>query len=546
MYKRVLTVLLALIMVVAVFAGCQSNATTEKTEQISVYVGSEPESIDPAFNEAVDGATLLIHAFEGLMSLDKDSKPILGQAEDYTVSDDGLTYTFTLRDDIKWSDGEPVTADDFIYAWKRAIDPANATSYGYMFDVIEGAGDIYADVEGASMEDFGAKALDEKTIEIKLIAPTPYFLELAAFPTYFPVRQDVVEANPDTWATDPATYVSNGPYTLETWNHDADMIYTKNENYYNVDTLGPEKIRFVLMSDANAVLAAFENNEILFADEMPNEEIDGYREKPEFHLEGQLGTYYLSFNTQKEPFDDANIRKALSLAIDRNFIVEEIGKAGQQPAAAFVPTGLTDADTTKEFRDIGGDYYSVDAADYEANVEEAKQLLADAGYPDGEGFPKFEYMYNPEAPGHALIGEALQNMWKEQLGIDCTLVSQEWNVFLQTRQDGNYQLARDGWLGDYNDPISFIDMFVSTSGNNNSQWDNAEYDAIVKQIKSSSDSEERYQLMHDAEDILMEEAPCAPIYYYVDIYLLNTTLEGFYSSPLGYKYFMYTSVAEAE
>ncbi|NTW70911.1 MAG: peptide ABC transporter substrate-binding protein [Eubacteriaceae bacterium] len=541
MKKKVLSLLLVVFMVVALLAAC-SSAQVPKTEMLSVNVGPEPESIDPAFNEAVDGATLLVHAFEGLMTLDKDGMPVPGQAESYKVSDDGLTYTFTLRDDIKWSDGEDVVAEDFIYAWKRAIDPVNATSYGYMFDVIKGAGDIYNGTEGAKMEDFGVKAIDDKTIEITLIAPTPYFLELCAFPNYFPVRQDIVEEN-EAWATDPATYVSNGPYKLESWTHDSEMVYVKNENYYNVKKLGPEKIRFILMADDNAILAAFQNGEILFADSMPQAEIDAYRDKPEFNLEGQLGTYYISFNTEKAPFDNEKVRKALSLAIDRNFIVTQIGKAGQQPASAFVSTGLSDADAEKEFRTVGGDYYSIDAADYEANVAEAKQLLTEAGYPDGKGFPKFEYMYN-EGGSHGEIAQALQDMWKEKLGIECTLASQEWSVFLTTRQEGNYQVARDGWLADYNDPITFLDMYRSTSGNNNSQWKNPAYDKLIDKIKASSDKEERFKLMHEAEDILMAEAPVAPIYFYVDIFLKSPKLEGFYSSPLGYKYFMYSSVTE--
>lgn len=543
MNKRFFTFVLVVVMVLAIaLTGCQSSTGNSETTSIAVQVGPEPESIDPAFNEAVDGATLLIHGFEGLMKLDETGTPQLGQAKDYKVSDDGKVYTFTLRDDIKWTDGEPVKAQDFIYAWERAIDPANATSYGYMFDVIKNGGEIYAGEEGVSMDDFGAVAKDDKTIEITLNAATPYFLELCAFPNYMPVRQDVIEANPETWATDPATYVTNGPYKLSTWNHDSEMLYVKNENYYDVDKLGPDEIKFVLMEDDNAILAAFQNDEILFADSMPNDEIDAWRDKPEFNLAGQLGTYYVDFNCKQAPFDDVRVRKALSLAIDRNYIVEQIGKAGQQPATAFVPTGLSDNDPTKEFREVGGDYYSVDKADYEANVAEAKELLADAGYPDGKGFPKFEYMYN-EGTGHQQVAEALQNMWKTQLGLDCTIVSQEWGVFIQTRQDGNYDVARDGWLGDYNDPITFIDMSTTTSGNNNAHWSNKEYDKLVNDVKTSSDRAERYTKMHEAEDILMEEAPLAPIYYYVDIYLKSPKLEGFYSSPLGYKYFMYTSVA---
>ena len=202
------------------------------------------------------------------------------------------------------------------------------------------------------------------------------------------------------------------------------------------------------------------------------DEIANLSENSDFYKKGQLGTYYVSFNTQEAPFDDPKVREALSLAIDRNYIAEKIGQAGQIPATSFVPIGMADADATKDFREVGGDYYPAGVEDYESNCEQARALLADAGYPNGEGFPVFTYIYNTNT-GHQATAEALQQMWKEELNIDCTLESQEWNTFLETRKDGNYSVARDGWLGDYNDPITFLDLFVSTSGNNNAQWKNS-------------------------------------------------------------------------
>lgn len=545
--KKALVVFLVFALTLTVFAGCSSDSGDTKkeetaTKKLSVNVGPEPETIDPALNTAVDGGTLINHAFEGLMALDEEGVPVEAQAEKYEISEDGLTYTFTLRDDIKWTDGEPVEAEDFVYAWKRAVDPLTASDYSYMFDVIVGVADILNDVDGASVDDIAVKALDEKTVEVKLVAPTPYFLELCAFPTYMPVRKDVVDGN-DSWATDPATYISNGAYKLKSWAHDSEMIYVKNENYYGADKLGPDEIKFVLMADQNAILSAFQNGEILFADDMPQNEIDAWRDSEEFYLQGQLGTYFVVFNTKEEPFDDPKVREALSLAIDRNFIVEQIGKAGQQPAGAFVPTGLSDVDPEQEFRTVGGEYYSVASEDYEKNLEKAKKLLAEAGYPDGKGFPKIEYMYN-DGSGHGEIGEALQNMWKEGLGLETELAMQEWAVFIETRNSGNFEVARHGWLGDYNDPISFLDMWTTTSGNNDADWSNAEYDKLITGIKSSSDRAERMTMMHKAEDILMAEMPVAPIYYYVDIYLQSSKLEGVYSSPLGFKNFTHASVTK--
>jgi oligopeptide transport system substrate-binding protein len=527
-----IAVLMAVIMLLGIAA---SGCTTQQTaaSELAVHVGSEPDIIDPALNSAVDGATLLVHAFEGLMTLDRDGTPVEAQAESYTISDDGLTYTFKLRDGLKWSDGTEITAEDFVYSWNRAIDPETAADYAYMFESIDG-------YETGTLN---VSAPDSKTIVVKLKAVTPYFLELCAFPTFFPVRKDIVEANPDTWTLDPKTYIGNGPYMLDEWVHDSHMIYKKNPNYWNASAItGPDRIKFLLMDDANAILAAFQNEEILFADDMPNDEISAWRDKPEFYIEGQLGTYYVSFNVTKPHLDNPKVRQALTLAVDREYICVNIGQAGQQPAGAYVPTGLSDADPTKEFRNVGGNYYDPSSAAYEANLEKAKQLLAEAGYPNGEGLPTFEYLYN-ESTGHQLIGEALQDMWKK-IGVNITLVSQEWNTFLNTRKNGEYEIARNGWLGDYNDPISFLDMWISGSGNNDAQWSNSEYDAIISKVKSSSDRAERMSLMHQAEDIIFDEWMLCPIYYYVDIYLKSEKLDGFYSSPLGYKYFMYTTIKD--
>lgn len=512
----------------------QGGATpTPKPVELAVHVGSEPDTIDPTLNSASDVATMLIHMFEGLTTLDKNGTPVYAQAESHTVSDDGLTYTFKLREGLKWSDGKPLTAHDFVYSWNRGISPETGADYAYMFECIEGYNEGKLNVT----------APDDRTLVVKLVAVTPYFLELCAFPAFFPVRQDIVEANPDTWTLKPETYIGNGPYMLEEWVHDSYILLKKNPNYWNASSItGPDKIRFMLMSDDNAIMAAFKNGEILFADSIPTDEIDAWKGRPEFNLQAQLGTYYISFNVTKPPLNNPMVRKALVLAVDREYIVKNIGKAGQQPAGAFVPTGLFDVDPTKEFREVGGNYYDPSGEAYEANLREAKKLLADAGYPNGEGIPTIEYIYN-EGTGHQLIAEALQSMWKE-IGINVTLTSQEWNTFLNTRKNGEYYMARNGWTADYNDPICFLDMWITGGGNNDAQWSNAEYDELIRRIKSSSDRKERIELMHKAEDILFDEWVVCPIYYYVDIYLKSEKLDGFYSSPLGYKYFMYTTIKE--
>jgi len=528
--KKRIALLTAIVMALAmVLSACGNQSSGNDT--LVVNIGPDPDTIDPALNSAVDGGTLILHCFEGLYSIGKDGTPVPAQAESVDISDDGTVYTFHLRDGLKWSDGKPLTANDFVYAWNRAISPDTAADYAYMFEVIDGYDEGKLNVT----------APDDKTLVVKLKNMVPYFLELTAFPTYYPVRQDIIEKYGEAWATKPESYIGNGAYKIIDWVPGSHITMEKNQYYWNYKNLGMSKIKFVLMSDENAQLTAFQNGEILFTDGIPTDAIDAWRDKPEFHLQGQLGTYYVSFNTKRPYLDNPKVRWALILAIDREYICREIGKSGQVPAGAFVPIGLTDADPSKQFRDVGGDYY--DPYDYEGNVEKAKQLLAEAGYPNGEGLPTFEYIYNSESVGHQQIGEALQDMWAK-IGVKISLVSQEWRTFLNTRKNGDYDIARNGWLADYNDPISFLDMWITNSGNNDAQWSNPEYDALISQIKTETDTAKRFELMHKAEDIIFEDGMLCPIYYYVDIYLASTKLQNYWSSPLGFKYFMYATVAE--
>ena len=492
-----------------------------------VCVGPDPDTIDPALNSSVDGATMIIHGFEGLYSLDKNGIPIPGQAESVDISADGTLYTFHLRSGLKWSDGSPLTANDFVYSWQRAIDPDTAADYEYMFDIIAGYDDGELDV----------KAVNDTTLEVRIIARTPYFLELTAFPTFFPVKEDIVEANGEAWATKPETYIGNGPYRMIEWVPASHIVYEKNPNYWNFDALGTDQLKFVLMDDDNAILAAYNSGELIFIDSVPNDEIEALRDRDDFYIMGQLGTYYVSFNTQVTPLDNPKFRQALTLAIDRDFITKNIGKAGQVNAGAFVAIGISDAAPGSSFREVGGDYYDPSPEGFAGNLAKAKELIAEL-YPNGN-IPTLEYIYNTST-GHQLIAEALQQMWSE-IGVTVTLESQEWSVFLNTRKNGEYQIARNGWLNDYNDPIGMLDLWITDSGNNDAQWSNAAYDEKISQAKSMSDPVARMKVLHEAEDIIFAEWMLAPIYYYVDIFMINNDINGFYASPLGYKYFMYAT-----
>ncbi len=588
--KKLLCVSLALAMVLGcmAFAGC--GGSKSKGDAMTLNVGAYPDTVDPALNSAVDGATYIVHVFSGLVGFQQDESGKLVLVPECATElpapvkmDDGKTsYTFKLREGLKWSDGTALTANDFVYAWNRAADPATAADYGYMFEVIDGYAEMMEmyDEEGnlvGEKKSLNVTASADGT-ELTVVLPVdvPYFHELCAFPAYMPVRQDIIEANGDAWATSPKTYIGNGAYKVTEFTQ-TQMVLEKNEHFYNADEVKTDKLVFAFNSDDASLLTNFQNGSYLFIDSVPNDEIKSLQSgeyKDEFYVEGQLGTYYISFNVNDEALkgftevEKAKIRTALSLVIDRNYICEEIGQAGQVPAAGFVAMGLTEPDG-KEFIEKNGPngdgagYYSVAKDDYSANCAKAVALLKEVAASSGKftmdgdkvsGFPTLTYITN-DGSGHEAIAAYLQQAWGNY-GFTIKVEVQEWATFLNTRKNGDYSIARNGWLGDYNDPISFLDMWVSGSGNNDCQFGKGahesyngydgktwaeSYDAIIAEVKSSSDANKRFELMHDAEDILMESGAICPIYYYTDIFMCDDSIEGFFSSPLGFKYFMYAT-----
>ncbi|WP_297290241.1 peptide ABC transporter substrate-binding protein [uncultured Flavonifractor sp.] len=569
--RKLVSLLLSGALVFGLLAGCGGGTTSTNTEtpdtqesgapstenpsgegfEMTVNIASEPQTIDPALNSAVDGAIMISHMFEGLMRWDDSGAETVGsdgtcnnavlaegQAESYekTPNEDGtVTYTFKLRDDIKWSDGKDVTAQDFVFSWQRLVSPETAADYSYMIDCVVNANEIMNGEKEPS--ELGVKAVDEKTFEVTITSDLPYFLEICAFPATFPVREDIVSNA--QWTYDPATYVSNGAYKMSERVTNDRIVMVPNEYYYDVDSLGPQKLTFKLMEDQNAMLNGFNTGELDFIESMPTDEVAGLLASGDLKIVDYIGTYYVCYQTQKAPFDDWRVRKAFTLAVDRNRIVTEITQTGQVEAGGYVPAGVYDAAgaTGDDFRTVGGDYYDPYKEAYEANCEEARALLAEAGYPNGEGFPVVEYLYNTD-DSHKAVAEALQNMWQEVLGVKVTLNNQEWATFLQTRKDGDYSIARNGWIADYNDPMSFLDMWLTGGGNNDAQYSNAEYDAKIQAAKASTDPAERMQLMHEAENILIEEDWVVnPLYFYTQKYMLADGIQGMYYTPLGYFFF---------
>ena len=462
-------------------------ATNGDSDTLRLNLASEPDHLDPALNSSVDGACLAIASFGGLYTYDAEGNLKPDFATGYEVSEDGLTYTFTMRDGLKWSDGSDLTAKDFEYSWKRAAAPATAADYSYMFNGIKGYPDNLA----------VAASEDGKTLTVELTAPCAYMLDLMAFPAFYAVQQACAESvegweeNPGAWANE-AGFVVSGPYQLTEWTHNESMVYTKNPNYYDADNVKLEKLVFMLSADDTAIYAAYQAGDVDFIDTVPTDEIQNLKENPEFYIIDNLGTYYMSFNVKSHLFDGktveqaAAMRKAISKLIDREYIIETVGQCEQKPANAFVPEGMADGQggvfkanddaytypaigTTAEGEELAG-YF-----DFEVDVEGAIELLKEAGFEfDDNGMLSadtpisFEYLTN-ESSGHVAIAECMQQDLAA-VGIDMTIRTCDWNVFLDDRKAGNYDVARNGWLADFNDPINMLEMWTTDSGNNDCQF----------------------------------------------------------------------------
>lgn len=540
MFKRNFALLLVVVLLMASFAGCSSkpaeptdtsgDSQDTKVPQIFTYnMGSDPETLDPNKASENVGMTILANTCEGLVRMDDAYNPLPGVAEKWEVSDDGLEYTFYLRD-AKWSDGKPITAEDFAYSWERALNPDTAADYAYQLFYIKNATKYYSGE--ASADELGIEVIDEKTIKVTLEGPTPWMMQIFAFPTMFPVRKDIVEANPDTWALEASTFVCNGPFKVAEWKHNEVVTLVPNENYWDAGRIKLEKVNVTLINEESTALAAFEAGDIDAADSIPNTEIPRLQaEMPdEFMILPQLGIYYYTLNNRVKPLDDERVRRALSYAIDRKAIVETVTLGGQLPATAFVPYGVGAGG--EDFREVGKKYFPEDGS----KIEEAKQLLAEAGYPNGEGFPKLTVSYNTHE-NHKRIAEAIQQMWKKNLNIDVELTNTEWAVHLKNLEEGNYQIGRIGWLGDYAHPMTFLDLFIKGSGNNYSGWNSDEFDELIAKAKVETDMAKANEYMHKAEDIFMDRVTVMPIYFYTDPEVIKSYVKGWRKSPLGWFYF---------
>ena len=529
-----------------------SSTGSINTAGFTVQYGSNPETLDPALNSAVDGGNTIITVFETLLIINENNEAVPGQAESWTTSEDGLTWTFTMRDGLKWSDGSELNAKDFEYSFKRMANPDTTAPYaetclGMIDGFEEAAGFPDADGNPTVEPNFDAlnvKASDDgKTLTIVLGYPCSYFDKIAAFAAMSPVQKATVEANGDAWATSPDTYVCNGPYMITEWTPSERIVLTKNPNYvggWDSSKIVSDSITLLLLEDSSASYAAYNSGEAVLIKDVPTDEIPSLTKAEDggdFYVDTILGTYYVSLNLKRDAFKDAKVRKALSLAIDRDYVANTIMQGTYSTADSIVGPGIVDENGY--FHDNGNAPYI--SADYEANLAEAKKLLAEAGYPNGEGYPVIEYSCN-DAGYHVPLAEYLQQAWGD-LGITLTISKMEWSSFTAARRAGEYDVARNGWVMDYNDPSNMLDLFCSGNGNNDGKYSNPEFDAAIDASRVA-DVSEHFAQLHKAEDILMEDTGCLPIAYYNDYWLQSPSLKGIWHNPYGYWYFQYGYIEE--
>ena len=515
----------------------------------TVQLGPNPETLDPALNASIDGGNTLLTIEEPLLIIDENNEVQPGQAESYTVSEDGLTWTFTLRDGLKWSDGSDLTAADFEYSFKRLASPDTAAPYAEtVVGMIDGYQDAIGnpDADGNMTTDPDWDALnvhaseDGKTLTIQLSYPCSYFDKLAAFVATAPVQQATVEANGDAWCTEPDTFICNGPYMITEWTPSERIVLSKNPYYvggWDSSKIVSDTITLLLLEDSSASYAAYNSGEAQLVKDVPTDEIPSLtraEDGGDFYLDEIMGTYYISLNDQEEPFTDVRVRKALSLAIDRDYVANTIMQGIYTPATALVGPGIVDNEGYFMDNANGGEPYIGD--DYEANLEEAKQLMAEAGYPDGEGFPTITYSAN-DAGYHIPVAEYLQQAWGE-LGITMNIDKVEWSSFIPMRRAGDYDISRNGWSMDYNDPSNMLELFTTNNGNNDGKYANPAFDQVIEDSRVA-DKAAHFEKLHEAEDILMNDAACIPVAYYNDFWLQSPSLKGTWHSPYGYWYLQY-------
>lgn len=504
------------------WAGCGGGPTeAEKAAAAGILLyhnGAEPKTLDPHLATGVTENRIISALLEGLITYHPtdDSLPYPAMAESWQHNQDMSVWTFQLREDTFWTNGDPVTAHDFVYSFQRMLSPGLAAEYGDMLFIMQNA-QAYRSGEIDDFSEVGVKALDDKTLEITLKGPTSYFLSMLKHYSWYPVHPPTVEkfggmtARASDWI-DPENFVGNGPFTLKTWETNRVIEVAKNPNYWDAENVALNGIRFLPIDQAATALQTYLAGGLHYLQTLPPEQIEPMRQRhPEqLRLDPYLGTYFYRFNTTRPPLDDPKVREALALAVNREEIVQFVTKGDQRPAYGYTPDGMKGYETPQPL---------------EHNPERARELLAEAGYPGGEGFPTKSILINT-SEAHRRIAEAIQEMWRTELGIDVDIENMEWKVYLDAQSNLNYDISRSGWIGDFMDPITFLGMWTTGNGNNDTGWSNARYDELIRKAQAASNEREHYDYLLEAENILLEELPMIPLYWYTSIYMLHPLVGG--------------------
>ena len=502
-----------------------------KNKILLITVGSEPRTLDPQEAQGVTEHHIIMAMIEGLVapSIDDQSKVVPGMADRWEHNEDYSVWTFHIGEDRKWSNGDPVTAEDFVFSYKRMLTASFGAQYADNLFILKGAEEYYRG-KITDFDQVGVKALDPRTLRIELVGPTPYLLSLVQHDSWLPVNPKAILSfgNIDTrdskW-TRAENYIANGPFKMKSWRPNDVIEVVRNPLYWDAANVKLNGINFFSIENLNTQERAFQAGQLHKTDQVPLDKVPYYRRtRPELmRIDPYEGVYFYRINVARKPLDNPKVRLALNLAVDRDAIVKNILREDQKPATGYTPPGM-------------GDYQPLDKMHYDP--ERARQLLAEAGYPNGKGFPKFTLHFNT-LESHRAIAEAIQQMWKEELNIDVGLENQEWKVYLDTQNNKNYDISRSAWIGDFMDPVTFLSMWTTGNGNNNTNWGNPKYDAFIEQAARTGDPKARLEILHQAEDLFLSEAPIVLVYWYTNAYLLQPSVQNWNPLVLGnhnYKY----------
>jgi oligopeptide transport system substrate-binding protein len=498
-----------------------SHAPAAPSGQLIYNLGLEPKTLDPHKATGVKESHVILNILEGLVTLDGNAQPQPGMATHWEMTPDGRKFTFHLRTNAVWNTGQPVTAEDFVFAWRRVVDPATAAPYAEQLFFVEGAEEI-ATRRQTDHTQLGVRALTSHTLEVTLRDPAPFFPVVVSHYTYLPLPESHLRQHPD-WSARPETYLSNGPFTLETWRPNDRIILRRNPKYWNADRVQLDSVLMTMIVSESTALLQFEAGKLDLTEKVPLPDQRRLEQKGMLRLEPYLGTYFVAFHTQVKPFDDPRVRMAFSLAVDRDRLTRAVVRSGSRPARAFVPPGIS----------LGGQDYRETVGDLiKEDHDKARQLLADAGFPRGRGFPRVRYLTN-DLELHRAVSQALQAMWQEVLGVRVELQFKEWKVYLDDKQRGNFQMARYGWIADYTDPISFLGLAASTNSNNHMQFRDEKMDGLLADLRTTIEPSERLQAAAQAERHLIEQAVVAPLYFYANDILESNRIGGVTRNALG-------------